>query len=407
MADEKNLPSFYSGFIKLFSGLAVVQILNLLFSLVLPRYYSPADYAFFGIFTSVVFILLEIITLKLEMTVYFPKEDEQALEIVHSIFFICFCFALIILVVSLVTAYFLNAIYLLLPLSLMVYGIVVPLNAWFNRKKEYRVLNTSRIVQAIAIPLLSLLFIIQFHWHSGLVLGFILGQFAGLLYLLFSFKNFDFDLIQLSLTKKYLVKYKHFPKYGVISSLIGSISRNSIVIFVKYFFGNVNAGYYTLSTRILNASASLYQSSLAQVFLQQASHMDNASLRIYIKKIVWFGFLLGIIPVTLLLFFGQQIFAFMFGPQWLVAGKMSQFLVLWLFSVAVITPVGILLDIKQKLRFEAGWNILFLVLRILAILLCAFLNDLYLMLFLLCAIGVLMNFYLLYYVLKLTNEQTQ
>jgi len=146
---------------------------------------------------------------------------------------------------------------------------------------------------------------------------------------------------------------------------------------------------------------------LAQVFLQQASHMDNASLRIYIKKIVWFGFLLGIIPVTLLLFFGQQIFAFMFGPQWLVAGKMSQFLVLWLFSVAVITPVGILLDIKQKLKFEAEWNILFLVLRILAILLCAFLNDLYLMLFLLCAIGVLMNFYLLYYVLKLTNEQTQ
>jgi len=288
----------------------------------------------------------------------------------------------------------------------MVYGIVVPLNAWFNRKKNYRILNISRIVQAIAIPLLSLLFIIQFHWHFGLVLGFILGQFAGLLYLLFSFKHFDFGLIQLSIVKKYLHKYKHFPKYGVISSLIGSISRNSIVIFVKYFFGNVNAGYYTLSTRILNASASLYQSSQAQVFLQQASHLDNASLKVYIKKIVWFGFLLGIIPVILLLIFGQQIFAFMFGPQWIIAGKMSQFLVLWLFSVAVITPVGVLLDIKQKLRFEAGWNLLFLVLRIVAILLCALLNDLYLMLFLLCVIGVLMNCYLLYYVLKLINEQT-
>ena len=407
MAGEKNLPSFYSGFIKLFSGLAVVQILNLLFSLILPRYYSPADYAFFGIFTSIVFILLEIITLKLEMTVYFSREDEEALEIVHSIFFICFCFAIIILAVSLVVSYFIDPMYLLLPLSLMVYGIVVPLNAWFNRKKNYRILNISRIVQAIAIPLLSLLFIIQFHWHFGLVLGFILGQFAGLLYLLFSFKHFDFGLIQLSIVKKYLHKYKHFPKYGVISSLIGSISRNSIVIFVKYFFGNVNAGYYTLATRILNASASLYQSSQAQVFLQQASHLDNASLKVYIKKIVWFGFLLGIIPVILLLIFGQQIFAFMFGPQWIIAGKMSQFLVLWLFSVAVITPVGVLLDIKQKLRFEAGWNLLFLMLRIAAILLCALLNDLYLMLFLLCVIGVLMNCYLLYYVLKLTNEQTE
>src|SRR6185437_2969064 len=154
-------------------------------------------------------------------------------------------------------SYFIETLYLLLPLSLMVYGIVVPLNAWFNRKKDYRILNTSRIVQAIAIPLLSLLFIIGFHWHFGLVLGFILGQSAGLLYLFLSFKNFDFKLVGFSVTRKYLVKYKHFPKYGVISSLIGSISKNSIVIFVKYFFGDVNAGYYTLSTWILNASASV------------------------------------------------------------------------------------------------------------------------------------------------------
>jgi O-antigen/teichoic acid export membrane protein len=405
MAGEKNLPSFYSGFIKLFSGLAIVQIVNLLFSLILPRYYSPADYAFFGIFTSIVFILLEIITLKLEMTVYFPKEDEQALEIVHSIFFICFCFAVIILVIILIISYFIDPMYLLLPLSLIIYGIVVPLNAWFNRKKDYRKLNTSRIVQAIAIPLLSLLFIIEFHWHFGLVLGFILGQVAGLLYLFFSFKNFNFKLIRLSVTKKYLVKYKHFPKYGVISSLIGSISKNSIVIFVKYFFGDANAGYYTLSTRILNASASVYQSSQAQVFLQQASHLDNASLRIYIKKIVWFGFLLGVIPVILLLIFGQQIFGFMFGPQWMMAGKMTQCLVLWFFSIAIITPVGLLLDIKQKLRFEVGWNALLLILRISAILIFALLNDLYLMLVTLSAIGILMNVLLLYYILKLTNDK--
>ena len=407
MAGEKNLPSFYLGFVKLFSGLAVVQILNLLFSLILPRYYSPADYAFFGIFSSIVFILLEIITLKLEVTVFFPKEDKEALEIVHSIFFICFCFAIIIFAISFVISYFFNSMYLLLPFSLIAYGIVLPLNAWFNRKKDYRKLNISRIIQAIAIPLFSLLFIIQFHWHFGLVLGFILGQFAGLLYLMFSFKHFDLALMQFSLVKKYLRKYKHFPKYGVLSSLIGSISRNSIVLFVKYFFGSVNAGYYTLSTRILNASASLYQSAISQVFLQQASHLDNASLKIYIKKIVWFGFFMGIIPVTILLFAGQQIFVFVFGPQWMAAGKMSQYLVFWLFSTAVITPVGVLLDIKQKLRFEAGWNLVSLILRFTAILLFALLHDLYLLLLSLSIIGVAINVYLLYYVLKLTNENAE
>jgi O-antigen/teichoic acid export membrane protein len=119
---------------------------------------------------------------------------------------------------------------------------------------------------------------------------------------------------------------------------------------------------------------------------------------------VWFGFLLGIIPSILLLIFGQQIFGFMFGPQWIMAGKMTQYLVLWFFSIAIITPVGLLLDIKQKLRFEAGWNTVLLILRISAVLLFAFLNDLYVMLTALSGIGILMNVFLLYYTLKLTND---
>ena len=406
MSDEKKLiPSFYSGFLKLFSGLAVVQLLNLGFSLILPRYYSPVDYAFFGVFTAIIFILIEIVTLKLDVTIFFQKNDEEALEIVHAIFFICFCFTLIVLVLSVCLSLFYDSKYILLSLSLLLYGMVLPLSAWFNRQKDYRRLNTYRIIQALMIPVLSLLFIIVFKWHFGLVLGFILGQMAGLLYLLFSFHHFSFDLIRYNLVSKYLHKYKHFPKYGVVSSLIGSISRNSIVLFVKYFFGSTNAGYYTMSSRILNAPTGMYQSALSQVFLQQASHLENAALKVYIKKVIWFGFFLGILPVVLLLFLGQEIFGFLFGAEWLMAGKMSQYIVLWFFSITLVAPVGLMLDIKQKLRFEAGWNSLLLILRMTAIFAGVLLNDLFLMLLILCVVGVAMNLYLLYYVLKLINDK--
>jgi O-antigen/teichoic acid export membrane protein len=406
MSDEKMLiPSFYTGFLKLFSGLVAVQLLNFSFSLILPRYYSPVDYAFFGVFTAIIFILIEIVTLKLDITIFFQKDDEEALEIVHAIFFICFCFTVIVLALSIYLFLFYDSKYILLSLSLFVYGMVLPLSAWFNRQKDYRRLNTYRIVQALMIPFLSLLFILVFNWHFGLVLGFILGQMAGLLYLLSSFRHFSFSLIRYSLVSKYLREYQHFPKYGVVSSLIGSISRNSIVLFVKYFFGSINAGYYTMSTRILNAPAGMYQSAISQVFLQQASHLENAALKIYIKKIVWFGFSLGIVPVIALLFFGQQIFGWLFGTEWLMAGKMSQYIVLWVFFMALITPVGLLLDIKQKLKFEAGWNSFLLILRMTAIFAGVLLNDLFLMLLILCGVGVSMSLYLLYCVLKLTNDK--
>ena len=141
MADEKNLiPSFYSGFLKLFSGLALVKVLNLIFSLILPRFYSADDYALFGIFTAVVLILAEMNSLKLEVTIFFPKEDKEALEIVHVIFLLSLFFSLLILAISIIIiiAGFYDPVYLLLAFVLMINGMGLALSAWFNRKKDYK-----------------------------------------------------------------------------------------------------------------------------------------------------------------------------------------------------------------------------------------------------------------------------
>lgn len=405
MAIEKNVPSFLNGFIRLFSGLAIVQVLNFGFSLILPRFYAPVDYALFGIFSSVIFILIEVITLKLEITIYFPKEDSEALEIVHSIFFVSSCFAAAVFFICLIGAFFWNAIYLLIPLTLMNYGIYLPLNSWFNRKKNYRIINTGRIIQALSIPLLSLFFILVPKWHNGLVLGFVLGQMAGIVYLLFSFKRFSFDLLRLNLMKRIVLKYLHFPKFGVISSLLGSFAKNGVVFFVKYFFGAIQAGYYTLSVRVLNAGAGLYQNSLSQVFAQQASHLENDSLKIYIKRVAWFGFGLGLIPAIILLVGGPQIFSFVFGNQWVTSGKMSQYLVAWIFSTAIISPVGILLDIRRKLLFELKWNASTLILNLAVLLAFGFLGNLYMLLLSVALIGVLVNLIMLIYVLRLADQK--
>lgn len=405
MAAEKNsIPSFYSGFLKLFSGLALVQVLNFVFSLVLPRFYSPDDYAFFGVFTAIAVILAEINTLKLDVTIFLPEKDTDALEIVHVIFFICVGFSVLVLSVSIVISFFYNIIYILIAFFLVIYGMGQGLSAWFNRKKDYKTLNAFRIIQSLSTPLLSLLFIIVCNWHFGLIIGFVLGQLLGILYLFYSFRHFDITLMNRQLAKKYLRRYHQFPKYGVISSLVNSVSKNSIILFIKYFFGALNAGYYTLTSRVLSIPGGMYQAALSQIYLQQASMLDNYSLKMYTKKIVWFGFVLGILPVILVLFFGQPLFAFIFGTKWLMAGKMAQYIVLWFFFQVLIGPVGFMLDIKQKLRFELGWNVILLIFRMSAILVGILINDLFLMLILITVVSVLMNLFLLRYVLKLTND---
>ena len=252
-----------------------------------------------------------------------------------------------------------------------------------TEKKIIKRLNIYNFVQSLSTPVLSLIFIIFFKWHFGLIIGFILGQFLGILYLLACFKHLEIKLMKRSLALKYLRRYNQFPKYGVLSSLLNSISKNSIVIVIKYYFGVLNAGYYTLASRVLSIPGGMYSSALTQIYLQQASLLDNYALKIYTKKIIWFGFMIGIIPVILFLFFGQSIFGFVFGIKWLLAGKMAQFIALWFFFQILIGPVGFMLDIKQKLKFELNWNLVLLVLRILAILIGVILNDLYVMLLIL------------------------
>jgi lipopolysaccharide exporter len=399
-----SVPSFYSGFLKLFSGMAVVQLLNFAFSLILPKYYSPADYALFGIFTAVVFILVELISLKLELTVFLPEDDREAIEIVHVIFFISGLISIPLLAVAAICSYIYGPVFILLPALLLVFGFIQGLNAWFTRVKNYKTLNTCRILQAIFTPGFSLLFIIFFNWKFGLVLGFIAGQFIGLLYLFYTFDHVHIPLMNLTLAGQYLRKYRQFPKFGVASSLINSFSRNSLVFFVERFFGVANAGYYTLSSRILHTPAGMYQSSLTQVYMVQASALKGAALKNYTQATVRFGFLVGILPVLAIVLFGQPVFSFLFGQSWVEAGKMSQYIVFWIFTSTIINPVGFLVDIKQKLKFEFGWNIALLLLRIGAILAGIFTSDLYLMLFLFSGISILMNIYLYWYVLKLTNE---
>jgi lipopolysaccharide exporter len=130
-------------------------------------------------------------------------------------------------------------------------------------------------------------------------------------------------------------------------------------------------------------------------------------LKIYTKKILWFGFIVGVFPLILFLFFGQPVFVFVFGIKWLLAGKMAQFIALWFFLQILIGPVGFMLDIKQKLKYELNWNIILLVFRFLAILIGVMLNDLYLMLSIITAAGVLMYLFLLRYVFKLIKNEVK
>ncbi len=228
----------------------------------------------------------------------------------------------------------------------------------------------------------------------ALVYGFIAGLTVATLFVL----KYKLPKLDMDATKKIWNQYDQFPKYGTWSSLLNNFSRNSIPILLSNFFSQQMVGFYSYATRLLNAPTGMYTSALGQVYFKKASEQEDADLKKSTQKIIVFTFLISILPTLFILFYGKELFYSLFSGEWIEAGKIAQYLILWYFLGLIASPVSCLLDIKNKLKFEFGFNAVLFISRISAIVIGGLLQDFYLSLLLFSVAGIAMNLYLLYYI---------
>lgn len=383
----------FKNFTTLFVGLLLVQIINFLFSLVLPKYFSPIQFAQFGIFTSIVFILIELINAKLEVAVMLGKNSEEAKQIVIAAITAAILLSILTILISIPIIFFYGKIYILLPLIVLLYGLHQPILVYLNKIENYKAINIFRIIQVLVTCVATLLFVFL-KIKTALIIGFFIGLFMATIYSL-QFVSIKFDI---EIFKQKIKQYDQFPKFGTWSSVLNNFSRNSIPLLLTQFFSQQLVGFYAYSTRLLNAPTGMYTTAISQIYYKMASETEHQHLKKETHKIILFSFFIGIIPTLIILFFGKDIFYLMFSGEWLASGKIAQYLILWYFSGIITGPISFLLDVKNKLKFEFGFNIAFFLLRITAICIGAFYHDFYLSILLFCAVGVFMNLYLLWYI---------
>lgn len=390
-----NRNSFYT----LFSGLFVAQIINIVGFVVLPKLYTPKDFATFGLYTSFVFILIEIVNWKLDTALQVCDNDEDKNTLLLASFFLAMVMAVII---SVPIIYFNPTMHwYFFPIILLFYGINQPIVAFLNSLKQSKKIAFSRIITVLFTLFFSITMVVYFKVENGLIYGFLIGQLATSIYLLLVSKNYFFLNYNHKKIKNTLYSYWKFPTYGVASSLTNTLSKNSIIPLIEIFFGTFFCGIYTMSTRLLMAPASLYQTAMTQSFLQESIGLSNTKLKELVWQTFWFGVLLGALPTVVLAFCSESIFMFIFNAEWQVAGKVTQYLVLWYFVSTIVSPISMVLDIKNLVNKELVWNILLLAFRLGVILIGYFYFDFWTTLLLIVCVGITMNVLLFYYILKI------
>jgi len=365
---------FSRNVLTLMTGTTIAQAIPIAISPILTRIYTPNDFGVLALFLAIISILGTVASGRYEVSIMLPEKDDDAINIFALGLIITSSLTLVLLIIVVLfhdalVGYLGNKdiggwLYFV-PIAVFLIGFFNVLNYYNTRKKYYKDISNSKIMKAIIMAIVQLLggFIKQ--GASGLITGQILSQLFANWQL---FKNIVKNKVLLShISMKNIwtqcKKYKDFPKFSIWSGLANTLSIHLTNILVSAFFSITTLGFYSLVQKILGMPSALIGTSIGQVFFQQATEekLKTGKANLIFIDILKKVTLIGLLSFGVLYFIVEDLFAFVFGENWRIAGTYAQILIPLFFMRFVSSSVSAIYDIFDGLKIELVWQISLLI----------------------------------------------
>ena len=354
-------------------GTASAQIINIIFTPIITRLYSPEDMGTLTLFMSILVMFSIMGSLKYELGIPLANNDKKAINIV------ALCISILVVFVGLITIFIsffgdtllglFSATALIkyqyfIPFGILFTGLYAILTQWAFRKKNYIKLSKTKFTQSIGQNFIKILMGIFSFGPIGLILGNIIGQSAGISLLASTFKGKDKHLIK-KINKKTMYwcakRYINFPKYTATSHLLNSAGLQLPVFITSYLYGSSVTGYYGLAAAMVNIPMQLIGLSIADVFYAEAASFGRNNpqkLKLLVNKILVKTILIGLLPFIILLLFGPFLFSFIFGDIWYEAGVYARIIALLVFARLVFTPISRVFTVYERQKEELALDVI-------------------------------------------------
>ena len=348
----KPKSEFSRNVLTLMTGTSIAQAIPIAISPILTRIYTPEDFGMFALYMSVASIFSVVATGRYELAIMLPKKDEDAVNIMVLSIIIAFFVSLITFLIVFIfntqitrllgNPEISNWLYFI-PVTVLLTGIYQSLNYWSNRKKQYKRLATSRVVQSATTATTNLGMGFGGFGSSGLILGGVLGQ--GLASFVLGKMIWKEDRYRLKSFSKLRIfalskKFIKFPKFNLPNALIDSFRLSGISILIAKFFTTSTLGQFSLAWKMIQLPISLLGSSISQVFFQKIAIEEKYKLYVIIVKFINRATIIALPLFVLIYIFSEKLFVFIFGIDWELAGKMASVMSPWLFFNFITSPLS-------------------------------------------------------------------
>jgi len=403
--------SFVKNVFIVMSGTAVAQIISFALTPIFSRLYSPSDFGVYGSFNAVLAVISAGVTLEYSQAVMLPKDRGDALNLFVVSCMSALTIGFICLIICLLAPSYINGLMktngvwalVLLVSAVFVAGINSSCQAWCVRVKAFKHTAASQVIRSISSSGMK----VGLGFLSGGAGGLIISTItANILASLNLARVLSRDLLELRHSigweriKQLAKEYWDFPVYSASQNVINALSAGLPVLLLTHFFGIAIAGAYAFGISILQVPMGFVLSALRQVLFQKAgeTHHQGGKLAALYVRITAGLFAVALLPSLILIIWSPQIFSFIFGSQWITAGEIARYLVLWLTVVFCNLPAVLFARIIRIQRTVFLYDMALLTVRVISLVLGGLYLTFMQTIILFSALGAAMNFFLIFLV---------
>ncbi|MGO1684753.1 MAG: lipopolysaccharide biosynthesis protein [Brachybacterium sp.] len=353
----------------LLTGTAIAQIVVMCVSIVTARLFTPEAFGQFAIFASLTAIATTIASLRLDMTIMLPDDDDEARRIArvatYSNLVVAGLFTLAALIMrDLVIAQYgdpaLASWLVMGGFTVFFVAQATMMQFWFNRKTDYRTISLNRVQQAIGSAGGQLGFgLVGLRTLPGLIFGTLIGQAFAFVNLRVRARSLFRPIPEGTASGFDLVKrYKKMPLLNMPNALVDSVRINGITLLIgTVALGAV--GQFNLAWRILQVPIGLINSAISQVFFQKLARVRPGEMLPLVRSTIIRSLLISTVPFGLIYLVSPWMFTLVFGQQWDQAGDFARALTPWLAMQLVTSPISTVFVVTDNQQWMLGFSVVF------------------------------------------------
>ena len=311
--------SYKKNIITLASGNSLAQVLPVAIAPILTRIYSVEDFAALALFLSVCSVLGVFSNWKYASAIVIAKSKEESSRLILLCLLLVFIFFIIVSIVlslnildvgTLVEENIANN-WMLIPIFIAVVSLYEILSFVYTRNKLFKQLALIAVFKS-AITASCNLLLYPFFNNNLLVSQLIGFAVVGAYSLIVFYKNNPVEITLIDI-RETAWHYRDFPQTKLPHNFLDILNANGVIFLISYFFGQMELGLYALLFRVM----------LLPVTIQSYQR---------IKKTIILIIATTFIPYCIIFFYGGELFSFVFGEEWYIAGTYA----------AILTPFFLL-----------------------------------------------------------------